>query len=202
MHRTALLGAAFASLLGAAGCVIPYAVPPMRMDLAGAHRITGEDRNAFHFTAGVHAASLGPRAISRADTFDVGVGYVVDKDAHGLRDQGLYGEASWFFFRREHVRMSAGARGEMLFSGDRTGTGLYARVSSEVFTVGSGSGVSDDDRCSSNAMAWYGVPGTALYAEAGAQHLPDGREAAVVTAGLSLRLPAVAGLLMIVPGCK
>ncbi len=184
------------------GCVLPYALPPTRMDFGAAHAFRDDEPTAFHFAAGLHTASLGPATIPKSNVVDIGAGFVLDGDREGIRSHGVYGEGSWFFLRGAHARLGAGIRGEALFSGDRWGSGAYARLSGELFTVGSGVGqVDSSDGCGNSIFRWGGVPATGVYVEAGGQHLPDGREAAVATAGLLIRLPAVAGLWFIFPGC-
>jgi hypothetical protein len=105
-----------------------------------------------------------------------------------------------FLLRREHTRMGLGLRGEYLIADGSGGGGLYGRFTLEAFGVGRGSGTGDGN-CSATSFAWRGAPGTALYAEAGGQMLPGGQTAFVSTAGISVRLPGVAGLLFMVPGC-
>jgi len=190
-----------AAALLAMGCVLPYAVPPSRVDVGGAHVLHGGEGNVFHLAAGVHSAAMGP-GVPRSDAVDVGVGYVLDAGQGGLRDQGAYGEASWFFLRSEHRRLSVGSRAELLRSGGETGGGLYARIGGEIFTTGGGAGASEaDNGCGTNFFRWRGVPGTGFYAEAGAQHLPDRRTSYVATAGLSIQLPGIIGFFLVMPDC-
>jgi hypothetical protein len=198
MEASALCKWLLALALSASACAVPYAVPPMQADLGAARAFRADEPTAFHLAAGVHSASLGPATIPKSDVIDIGVGYVLDV-RHGVRDQGLYGEGAWFFVRREHVRLAAGVRGEALLAGPNVGSGLYARLSGELFTVGAGSGHDPGSLCGAGIFRWGGVPGTGVYLEAGGQHLPDGREAVVATAGLSIRLPAAAGVLLPVP---
>jgi hypothetical protein len=187
--------------LALGACVLPYAVPPMRADFGAAHAFRADEPTAFHFAAGLHTASLGPETIPKSDVFDVGAGFVVDHDADGTRAKGIYGDGAWFLARATHARVAAGVRGEALFSGARWGSGAYARLSAELFSAGGGAGqFHTDDNCS-GVYRWRGVPATGLYVEAGAQHLADGREAFVTTAGVSLRVPALAGVLLVLPGC-
>ena len=186
----------------AGGCVLPYAFPPAQVDLGAARAFRADEPTAFHLAAGVHSASLGPATIPKSDVVDIGIGYVLDHDHKGVRDQGVYGEGSWFFMRRPHVRMAAGIRGEALLAGTTWGTGAYARLSGEFFGVGAGEGhINPDNGCGGSIFRWGGVPATGVYVEAGGQHLPDGREAVVATAGVTLRIPAIAGLVLAFPGC-
>jgi hypothetical protein len=191
-------------LAAASGCALPYALPPAQVDIGADRAFRADEPTAFHLAAGVHAASLGPATIPRSDAVDIGVGYVLDRDHQRVRDQGVYGEAAWFFVRRPHVRLAAGVRGEALFSGAGYGSGAYARLAGELFAQGSGAGEVDSSKgggCNGGSFRWGGVPATGLYVEAGGQHLPDGREAVVATAGLTVRIPAVAGILLLLPGC-
>ena len=187
--------------VAASGCVVPYIVPPVRADLGGARIIHGGRGNVFHLSTGLHSANF-VQAFPRSDVLDIGVGYVLDADAAGLRDQGVYGEGSWFVMRRPHARLSTGGRAEMLFKQGRTGGGLFGRVDAEVFTSGSGGGqAASTDSCDTNFFTWAGVPSTGLYVETGVQYLPDGRTSFVTTGGLTFRLPAVAGFVLLLPGC-
>jgi hypothetical protein len=191
---------ALAPLLIASACVIPFAGPPARMDFGAAHAFRDDEPTGFHFAIGLHTASLGPETIPRSDLFDVGLGFTVDADHDGTRGKGFYGSGELFVLRRKYFRMGTGLRGEYLFTGANWGSGAYARVSGEFFATGTGSGDSHGNGCSDMVLAWRGVPATGVYVESGAQHLPDGREAFVATAGVSLRLPALAGILFRFPG--
>jgi hypothetical protein len=182
----------------ASGCVLPFAVPPLTTDLGGARIIQGGTGNVFHLSTGLHSASF--EAIPRSDVLDIGVGYALDADGTGLRDQGVYGEGAWFVMRRPHARIAPGGRGELLFSKGRTGGGLFARVSAEIFTSVDGDGQSNDP-CGTAFYHWAGIPSTGLYAEAGVQYLPEGRTSFVTTGGLTFRLPAIAGFALLLPGC-
>jgi hypothetical protein len=193
---------AIAASLIPIACVIPFAGPPARLDFGAAHAFRDDEQTAFHFAIGLHSASLGPETIPRSDLFDVGLGFTVDADHDGTRGKGFYGSGEWFVVRRKYFRMGTGIRGEYLFTGPNWGSGAYARVSGEFFGSGTGSGDSHADGCTDMLLAWRGVPATGVYVESGAQHLPDGREAFVATAGVSLRLPALAGVLFMFPGCN
>ena len=97
-----------------------------------------------------------------------------------------------------------GDPGRVPVHGTELGSGAYARVSSQFFAAGTGHGAGNSqggDGCGNALLAWRGVPATGIYVESGAQALPDGRQAFVATAGVSLRLPALAGLLIFFPGC-
>lgn len=188
---------ALLSLL-ASGCILPYAVPPSRLDFGGAHVMHGG--NVFHFAAGVHTASAGD-IVPHSDRFDAGIGVVLNAQQGSLRDHGFYLEGDYFLRRREHTRIGLGMRGEYLMDDGAFGSGLYGRVTLEAFGRGGGGGTGEGN-CGSTSFVWRGAPGTALYVEAGGQTLPDGNAAFVSTAGLSIRLPALAGLLFMVPGCS
>jgi hypothetical protein len=201
---TAARALAILSALLPVACVIPFAGPPARLDFGAAHAFRDDEQTAFHFAIGLHTASLGPEVIPKSDLFDVGLGFTVDAEHGGTRAKGFYGSGEWFVLRRKFFRMGAGLRGEYLFTGPNWGSGAYARVSSEFFAAGTGNGAADSqggDGCGTALLAWRGVPATGVYVESGAQALPDGRQAFVATAGVSLRLPALAGLLIFFPGC-
>jgi len=170
-------------------CFIPLVSPPSRMDFGAAHDFGADDLTAFHYAIGLHTGSLDPEAFPKSDVFDLGAGFVIDADANGARSKGFYGGVDWFPVRRTSVRLGTGIRGEALTKGPNWGSGAFARLSGELFMSGHGTG----SGCS--FMLWRGAVGTAIFVEAGGQHLADGRDAFVATAGLSLRLPAMVGLL-------
>ncbi len=184
-----------------AACIIPFAGPPARMDFGAAHAFRDDEQTGFHFDIGLHTASLGPEVIPKSDLFDVGVGFTVDVDHDGTRGKGFYGSGEWFVLRQRYFRIGAGLRGEYLFAGPSTGSGAYARVTGEFYGIGSGNGQGNASGGCGVLLAWRGVPAAGVYVESGGQHLPDGREAFVATAGLSFRLPAMAGIVILFPGC-
>jgi hypothetical protein len=197
LHRALAILPALISV----GCIIPFAGPPARMDFGAAHAFRDDEQTGFHFDIGLHTASLGPETIPKSDLFDVGLGFTVDVDRDGTRGKGFYGSSEWFVLRRRWFRMGAGFRGEYLFAGPNWGSGAYARVSGEFYGMGSGTGQGNSSPGCGALVAWRGVPAAGFYVESGAQHLPDGREAFLATAGLSFRLPAMAGVLILLPGC-
>ena len=100
--------------------------------------------------------------------------------------------------------MGAGIRGRVPVHGTELGLRCECARAGEFFAGGTGNGAADSqggDGCGTALLAWRGVPATGIDVESGGQALPDGREAFVATAGVSLRLPALAGPLIFFPGC-
>ncbi len=159
----------------------------------------------MHVLAGLHWASLSPRW---NNPLDLGLGYVYDgfddprpapdgallavapgaeRDAPRTSVHGIYFEAARRNGGTHHRRSWLGMRAEVLFGSvrgeTRTGVGLVGRAAWELFTPVKASGV--------NGGA-LGILGLGVYLEAGARLLPDGRAGVMTTAGVSVRLPAIA----------
>lgn len=184
-------------------------VPPMRIDVSPSSTLLGDGPHVgMHVLAGLHWASLSPRW---NNNLDIGIGYVYDgfRDDNGTptapdgallaagpsapRDtprtaaHGLYLEAARRTGGTHHRRSWLGLRAELLFGSvdgeTRTGAGLVGRAAWELFTPIKASG------CNGGALGMFGV---GVYLEAGARLLPDGRAGIMTTAGVSMRLPAIA----------
>jgi len=205
----------FAALILAAGPRPARAgggfVPPMRIDVSPSSTVLGDGAHVgMHVLAGLHWASLSPRW---NNPLDIGIGYVYDGFADNSdtpapapdgallaagpgapRDtnprtavHGLYLEAARRTGGTRHRRSWLGVRAELLFGSvggeTRTGAGLVGRAAWELFTPIRASGRNG------GALGMFGV---GVYLEAGARLLPDGRAGVMTTAGVSMRLPAIA----------
>jgi hypothetical protein len=219
MVRLALIALALAPSL-TAGCVAG-ALPPSRTDV-GELAIAGGGRLAsgLRVATGAHWAS---GAMSRDTSLDVGGGYVYQRiaaDDLGPPDlaagaatsvrgpvdgemrparyvewHGGYLEVAHTIERSGAHRSWLGARGELLLQAPdarRATVGGYARAAWELFSPREGAGVFAEG-CGGGAGVAHGTLGLGVYVESGAQWSEDQGTAFVATAGLSLRLPFVAG---------
>jgi hypothetical protein len=201
---------ALLALLTTSACV-PVLLPPGKVEISDGARLaiqgapapattlvlppgkrvlprSGE--NVLRFAAGVHLASILPPEDTR---IDAGVGYVLTDVGVGDRTlHGMYGELGPILWRGEWARLLLSARGEALFADpghSGTGYAIFGRLGAEVFTYTPASWSASHD----GGGVITGVPGLGAFAEAGNQKLPGGEHAAVVSAGLWLRVPAGAG---------
>jgi hypothetical protein len=198
------------------GC-LPFAVPPARVDvgptvIGGA----GEARPGVRVQAGAHMAS----GESRRDTdFDAGIGYVFERveltDAEralafmraepaerpgGAISHGAYVELAHRIARARYHRTWLAVRGERLvpsetFLARDASLGVTGRIEWELYAPAVGGG-SDGDGCGFIAALAYGTAAAGFFVESGARLTPDGSTAFVATAGLSVRLPAMVGLVV------
>ncbi len=188
--------------LAASGCVIPYALPPLKAEAGGA-TITGE-KPLFHAGAGTHLAS---GVLNRAQTFDVGAGGFVETTEDGLHTRAAYADASVFIDKSHSARTSVGIRGELRWSPARTdaplerGFGAKLRIEREYFRS-THAGYSGSDSCAAIGGAAHGTGGIGVFAEAGSVMMPDQQAAFTATAGLTIRVPSTIGIFVGVPGCK
>jgi len=183
-------------------------IPPMRLDVSPSSTLLGDGPHVgMHVLAGLHWASLSPRW---NNNLDLGIGYVYDgftddgaptapdgailaagptapRDTPRTAAHGLYLEADHRTGGTHHRRSWLGLRAELLFGSvggeTRTGAALVGRAAWELFTPIKASG------CNGGALGMFGV---GVYLEAGARLLPDGRAGIMTTAGVSMRLPAIA----------
>lgn len=203
------------------GCLMAGALPPSRTDI-GTTVIAGDGQmhSGLRFSTGAHLAS----GTTRADfPVDVGAGYVyerlarppatADRDpaANGLssapmtdlddaRDlHGGYLDAAYTFSRGAGHRSWIGARGELLFRAapdvDTRVAGVYARAAWELYKPGQGGFGGFTSRGFGGGVGVsHGTAGLGIFLEAGAQRGEGDQSAFVATAGLSVRLPFLAGL--------
>lgn len=168
----------------------------------------GAMHNGSRVSSGMHWAS-GTR--SRNVPFDIGAGAVYERRAAGQEIQsvpksasqpaavehtvGGYIEAASRLSASGVTRSWIGGRAELLrhlASGESTAS-LSARMSWEVY----GGGTSAGAEGSGNGFAAYlagGTIGIGPYLEAGVRRASAGRTEMLVTAGVSLRLPAIVAL--------
>ena len=117
------------------GCIIPFAVPPAKIDTSiGAQLSRNQSpQPAFHLNAGL---SLDSAQLNPYYPTDLQVGYALHVPfERGATAQGVYGAFSWFAPVNQHFRWELGARGEVLVS-DRgvVGFGTFLRLGAEAFS--------------------------------------------------------------------
>ncbi len=199
--RLSLLVLAVAT--SAAGCIVPFATPPLKGEIGASSRIGHEDErnsSSLHAAVGTHLAS-GTR--SRSQSFDVGGGWTFEKTADTMSN-GAYLDGAWFLDRLGSRRTSLGGRGEVRrLDLGATAWAAKLRIDTELFT----SGVSDfkgEDRCGTMAGNYYGTTAIGLFVEAGKVWSPEmaGGDAWVATAGITLRIPSAVGVWIGIPWCK
>jgi hypothetical protein len=179
-----LLTLALALLSGA--CVL---LPPSHTELGTALSIGKREGAVTHVATGVHLAS----AVDAP--YDLGVGYTADLDCCGVQAQGMYLEYSARQRQRGNLRTSIGGRGVIFFDDGEVGAGAFARAGVELYTTAKGGFVESSGRGFA-AGAVAGAFAVGLYVEAGYEHLPDGARAFLATAGITVRLPAIAALVL------
>ncbi len=184
-----------------AGCPVVAALPPTKTEVAPVAAIGSDSSAGLRVSAGAHWAS---GDLGRARSLDLGGGYVYER-AH---DRPSYDNGSHGGYLELQTRMASGRswrawvglRGELL-GGERSFGGAAARVSWEL-TAPTYGATPFEGRCASGILGFYGRAGIGFYAESGyRQYAQD--QAVTVTAGLSIRLPAVAlfALFLPLPGC-
>jgi hypothetical protein len=189
------------ALILLAGCV-PFAFPPSRTDLGFAAVARGQEGGAgVRLATGVYLASA---TINPALPLDVGAGYTLTAplrapaEGPGGLAQGAYleGVRHLPLSPLDHAgagRLQVGGRGAMLFGrgGARPGFELTARLGIEGFKT-----VNGELETSSDAVAvGFGQLGIGGFVEAGYQALPGtGGSAFIGNVGLSVRLPAIFGI--------
>lgn len=187
------------------GCVIPYAIPPLRGEVGGVTTF-GEHNPAMHVAGGAHLAS---GTLSREQKFDLGAGGFADWGEDGRSQKGAYVDGAVFVDHGATTRTSVGVRGELRWADGRDtgvmsttpGAGAKLRIDHEVFGTDT-KDYSGSDTCSAIAGTYRGTAAVGVYAEAGRVWLPDNGSAWTATAGFTLRLPASMGIVVGVPGCK
>jgi hypothetical protein len=220
-----------ALLLLPAGC-IGGVLPPSRTDIGetviadggrvasglrvttGAHVASASLRRDTRFDIGAGyvyervGAELPPAsgAVQSAPGGAGAAGPTMDEGLDGVAEaHGGYFDVSHTFARGRSHRSWLGARGEVLAretpDGTRPAAGVYARAAWELFTLGEGVGGSAEGCTVSGGYA-RGTAGLGLYVESGAQWTADQETAFVATAGLTVRLPLLAGFAVsICPHC-
>lgn len=200
-------------VLAASGCV-GGALPPSRTDV-GSTVVAGRGGPAhgLRVTTGAHTAS----ATTRGDVgLDVGGGYVFEELAPSAegehvarvdgppttgappaarRAHGGYLEVGRTLRQGDRNRIWLGVRSEILVPEDQP-SGLHhtvaVRAAWEVYATGAGGG-GFSDRCGGGAGYAHGQVGVGLYVDSGVRTGRGGESAIVATAGVTVRLPFVAG---------
>lgn len=204
----------------AAGCA-GFVLPPARTEIGSTVIAAGgQPTTGVRFSTGAHLAS---GSLSKTLPVDVGAGYVYEhagSDAPGRTDlalggsgqtdpdpatlggvdsQGAYLSAQHLLTHGSGSRSWLGLRGELLVAdgpdGRHAAAGTYGRVDWELFAPGRGAG-GYSDNCGGGAGVAYGVFGVGLYLESGVRWVDSERSAFVTTAGLTLRTPFLAGLVV------
>ena len=204
---------ALLAALAQTGCLVGGGLPPSRLDVGpSVNSVDGASKSHVHITAGAHVAS---GVFKPGLPFDAGIGYVVEHIAvkpepgeeaseakrgaylHGAYAEGAVavpigprGSRTWF-----------GGRTELLIDRGRPGFGLIERIAWEGFTRANGSGPIKS-HCAFGASASYGAAAAGVFVEGGYQWLPQGGRAVQVTAGVTLRVPAMAAIVLAIPYCK
>lgn len=185
----------------ASGCVIPYAVPPLKVEAGGA--TTSGQKPTFHAGGGAHLAS---GILDKQQSFDVGIGGFVENSEAGNQTVAGYAETSVFIEKGANARTSIGARGELRWTPEnldgvrQRGLGAKLRIEREFFGTTS-KGYSGADKCVALGGAAHGIGGIGVFAEAGSVMMPDHKPAFTATAGLTLRVPSTIGIIVGIPGC-
>lgn len=208
--------ALLALLATSAGCPVALAVPPTRTELAPT-TIAAEGPAATGFRVATGAA-WASGTLRPGPGHDVDAGYVYERldDPGGPRApaaekpatattvrslHGAYVAYNKALSRHGARRSWAGARAELLFDGDQPVPGISARVSYELFAPGERSGPIED-RCAAGVWATRGTHAAGLFFETGYRRMPGERDALVVTAGLSVRMPVMGMFGFVIPGCR
>jgi hypothetical protein len=176
----------YAVLVLLAGC-FPYAIPPLKGELGASTH--SRRPTAVRVAGGAHLASA---TLRRDQPFDVGVGGFYESAEGGFTTKGGYADAAWFI----------GLRGELRYDEmGRAGAGAKLRIDHEIFGPTTAD-YSASDTCSAIFGSAYGSGAAGIYVEAGQAWLPGNETAFVATAGVTLRMPMTAGVLIGIPGCK
>lgn len=186
----------YAVLVLLAGC-FPYAIPPLKGELGASTH--SRRPTAVRVAGGAHLASA---TLRRDQPFDVGAGVFYESAEGGSETKGGYADAAWFIDRGARTRTSLGLRGELRYDAmGRAGGGAKLRIDHEIFGPTT-AGYSASDSCSAIFGSAYGSGAAGIYVEAGQAWLPGNETAFVATAGVTLRMPMTAGVLIGIPGCK
>lgn len=184
-----------------AGCPVGVALPPARAEVGPVAAVGSGSVAGLRVSAGTHWAS---GDLGRARSLDIGGGYVYERAFASASDandsHGGYLELQTRVASGRSWRSWVGLRGELL-GGERSFGGAAARVSWELTAPAYGS-TPFEARCAFGVAGAYGRVGVGFYAEGGYRQYAED-QAVTVTAGLSIRLPAVAmfALLLPIPGC-
>lgn len=191
MHTAALS----ACYLVMSGCAI--ALPSTRTEVG---RTARPDSNGTQVAVGADLASALPTTVSR---FEVGAGLIYrTRNESGVGDlnwqRGGYLDLGYAVLNSKNARVIVGARGER-YGHEGALKVLKLRVDAEVLASVSGGGA-EASGCSAVIGGSYGNVGFGVFAEAGrsfviGDEMADARASGwVASAGLTMRLPAIAGI--------
>ena len=194
----------------ATGCAAAMVgAPPARVDVGSVTTARqGVMSHGVRGSAGIHWASA---TTSHNVPFDIGAGAVYERfypDAALLEPvaeksameelnppverYGGYLEGSWRLSGKGSQRAWIGGRAEMMgtSSGKPTSLSLVGRVSWELY--GNGTAAAAETKLDKGLamFASTGTIGLGAYLESGLRHSMDGDDELIVTAGLSVRVPA------------
>ena len=176
-----------------AGCVIPFASPSARVE--GGMAMQPGDTSRGMIRAGAHV--VGNRLDSDA-TWDLGAGYVgTESNTMTPSSQGGYLEGAYLRRVGRSARIGIGPGVQLVDQGGRFASIPYLRSSFELFSSVHADG-SSSAPCGTAAATWRGQVGFGTFVDV--QRPVEGGVA--VVAGLSLRLPAFAGVALVIPGCN
>jgi hypothetical protein len=206
------------ALLASSGCAA-VVLPPSQTEIGPAlvARGGGQRATGVRFSTGAHWAS----STAPDPTIDVGVGYVAERTEEApailppagdtepvlasgpvaTADEARFAHGSYLDVARRilagrHHRAWVSLRGQALWSSGRQGApdlGVAARLSWELHGVGSGAG-SFTTRCGGGFGVAAGRTAVGGYVETGYRVSPEGIAELTSTAGLSFRLPFIAGM--------
>ena len=177
------------------GCAAPIGIPPLRGEIGGS-AIVGEPGRALHAGGGAHYASA---TLGRAVPVDFGAGGFVEVATAGTTTAG-YVDGALFVDRSPRTRTSLGARGELRRSAGGFGAGAHLRIDHELYAPSQGPWTAHD-RCCVGFGFHHGTSAIGVYVDAGRVWQPEGA-AWTASAGVTLRIPSVVGVLVGIPGCK
>jgi hypothetical protein len=177
------------------GCL--FALPPSRTELGYAAGDGVQPR--MRVATGMHLASVVPAPSTR---LELGVGMMYEVGNAGnmtSSTKGPYADVGVAVLRNDYARVLVGLRGERRWRAHEMHYGTKLRVDLEMFAHGHGD-FAEAGSCGFITGSHFGMTGLGVYAEAGAAWLPGDPEW-LATAGVTLRLPTVAGI-AIGGGCK
>ncbi len=146
--------------------------------------------------AGAHV--VGNRIDADA-SWDLGAGYVATERGEMTdASQGAYLEGSYLRRISPQARLGIGPGVQLVKAGGVFEPIAYVRGALELYTPVNASG-SSSDACGSATGGWYGQLGVGTYIDV--QAPLDQRGGLTVIAGLTLRLPAFAGIALVIPHC-
>src|SRR5690242_6492091 len=187
----------------ASGCIMPFAIPPTKVEVGAASRAggTAPSTEMIHVAVGSHLAS-GTR--SRTQKFDLGMGWIFSHDfatEMASNTNGLYVDGAVFVDRTHASRTGVGVRADVSDAPGGVQLRGVLRIDYEWFTPVD-KPFKSDSKCGTAAGVHVGSAGVGVFTEAGVMRLPSGEAAWTATAGVSFRLPSALGVAIGIPWCK